>query len=166
MAIKKIGKIVNYFGLKGMLKVSVTSSTPLNRFAKGKTVLIPDENGENQSYKISVLQPKDSRIIHIGLEGFDDINSIQSFLGKDIFANVRAPKGTYFFDELIGMEVKTDKGESLGKVDHIEKMPKAEYLVIDDKIYIPFLLDQFIASVNKKSKVITLTELGSEASKQ
>ena len=166
MAIKKIGKIVNYFGLKGMLKISVTSSTPLNRFAVGKTVLIPDDSGENQPYKISSLQPKDSRILHIGLEGYDTIDSIQSFLGKDIYANVRAPKGTFFFDDLVGMKVLTDKGEEVGVVDHMEKMPKAEYLVIDDKIYIPFLMDNFIASVDKKKKTIILTALGSEAAKQ
>lgn len=162
MAKKKIGRIVNYFGLKGQLKVSVTSSTPETRFAKGKKVLIADSVGEEQAYIISSEMVKNSRIVIIGLEGYDDINKIQDFIGKDIYANVRAPKGTFFFDELVGMKVLSDKGEEIGTVDHLEKMPKAEYLVIGDKLYIPFIQDQFIASVDKKTKTITLTALGTE----
>ncbi len=163
MAKKKIGHIVNFFGLKGQLKVSVTSSTAEERFKPGKKVLIADATGEEKEYVISSLMIKNSRILAIGLEGYDDINQIQSFINKDIYQNVRAPKGTFFFDELTSMEVIDAKGNSLGVVDHVERMPAGEYLVIGKTKYIPFQIDRFVKSVDKKEKKIYLTELGSEA---
>lgn len=163
MAKKKIGKIVNFFGLKGQLKISVTSTTAEERFKPGKKVLIQDQTGQEKEYTITSLMIKNSRILAIGLEGYDDINQIQSFIGKDVYQNVRAPKGTFFFDELVGMEVINKDGSSAGVVDHIESMPAGDYLVIGKTTYIPFIQEKFIESVDKKTKKITLTELGSEA---
>lgn len=157
MAKKQIGKIVNFFGLKGQLKVSVTSSNPEERFKVGKKILI-DEN----EYKITSLLVKNSHIVMIGIEGYDDINQIQQFIGKDIFQNVRAPKGSYFYDDLIKMTVIDANGDELGQVDHIEKMPANEYLVIGKTIYIPFIIDKFIDHIDKDEKKIYLTELGTQ----
>ncbi len=165
MAKKKIGKIVNFFGLKGQLKISVTSSTAEERFKPGKKVLIEDETGTEKEYVISSLMIKNERILAIGLEGYTDINQIQHFIGKDVFQNVRAPKGTFFYDDLVGMDIIDSDGKNLGKVDHIEKMPAGEYLVIGKTTYIPFILEQFIASVDKKQKQIHLTALATETTK-
>ena len=82
MAKKQIGKIVNFFGLKGQLKVSVTSSSASERFKPGKTILIADATGQEKEYKITSLMIKNDRILAIGIEGYDDINQIQGFIGK------------------------------------------------------------------------------------
>ena len=163
MARKQIGKIVNFFGLKGQLKVSVTTSTASERFKPGKKILISDATGIEKEYKITSLMVKNDRIIAIGIEGYDDINQIQGFIGKEIYQNVRAPKGTFFYDDLVGMMVIDASGNEIGVVDHIEKMPAYEYLVIGKTTYIPFILEKFIASIDKKEKKITLTQLGTEA---
>lgn len=165
MAKKKIGKIVNFFGLKGQLKISVTSSTAEERFKPGKKILIENEVGQEQEYIISSLMIKNSKILAIGIEGYTDINQIQSFIGKDVYQNVRAPKGTYFYDDLIGMDVIDSDLNNLGKVDHIEKMPGGEYLVIGKTTYIPFIMDTFIESVDKKEKKIQITTLATETTK-
>lgn len=165
MAKKKIGKIVNFFGLKGQLKVSVTSSTAEERFKVGKKVLIADSTGIEKEYIIKSEMIKNSRILAIGLEGFDDINEIQGFIGKDIYQNVRAPKGTYFYDDLVGLHIYDDKDTEVGIVDHLEKMPGGEYLVIGKTTYIPFIEEKFIESVDLKAKKIKLTALGSEVIK-
>lgn len=163
MARKQIGKIVNFFGLKGQLKVSVTSSTASERFKPGKKILIADQTGVEKEYKVTSLMVKNDRIIAIGIEGYDDINQIQGFIGKEIYQNVRAPKGTFFYDDLVGMKVIDADGKDLGEVDHIEKMPAYEYLVIGKTTYIPFIQEKFIESIDKKTKTIVLTKLGTEA---
>ena len=84
---------------------------------------------------------------------------------REIFKNVRAPKGAYFFDDLVGMRVFTDQGEVVGEVTSITNMPAGDYLVIEKKIYIPFLLEKFVESVDKKEKKIVLTALGTETTK-
>ena len=165
MAIKKIGTIVNFFGLKGQLKISLSTTQADERFKVGKKIILKNNLNEDEEYTIKSVMVKNSRIYVIGLEGFDDINQIQWMIGKDVFANVRPPKGQFFFDDLVGMEVYTDIGELVGKVDTVASMPGGDYLVINKSIYIPFIVDKFIQSVDKKEKKITLTELGTETTK-
>lgn len=165
MARKKIGHIVNFFGLKGELKVSVLSSTAEVRFAKGKKVYLTDPSGEKKALTISSSRAKNERIYIIGLEGYDDINDIQSFIGQDIFANVRAPKGTFFYDDLVGRNVFSLNGEKdYGKVSQVTQMPAADYLIVESK-YIPFQREIFIDHVDSKEKKIYLTEKGEELRK-
>ena len=165
MARKKIGHIVNFFGLKGELKVSVLSSTAEVRFAKGKKVYLTDPSGEKKAFTISSSRAKNERIYIIGLEGYDDINDIQSFIGQDIFANVRAPKGTFFYDDLVGRNVFSLNGEKdYGKVSQVTQMPAADYLIVESK-YIPFQREIFIDHVDNKEKKIYLTEKGEELRK-
>lgn len=165
MARKKIGHIVNFFGLKGELKVSVLSSTAEVRFAKGKKVYLTDPSGEKKAFTISSSRAKNERIYIIGLEGYDDINDIQSFIGQDIFANVRAPKGTFFYDDLVGRNVFSLNGEKdYGKVSQVTQMPAADYLIVESK-YIPFQREIFIDHVDSKEKKIYLTKKGEELRK-
>lgn len=165
MARKKIGHIVNFFGLKGELKVSVLSSTAEVRFAKGKKVYLTDPSGEKKAFTISSSRAKNERIYIIGLEGYDDINDIQSFIGQDILANVRAPKGTFFYDDLVGRNVFSLNGEKdYGKVSQVTQMPAADYLIVESK-YIPFQREIFIDHVDSKEKKIYLTEKGEELRK-
>lgn len=165
MARKKIGHIVNFFGLKGELKVSVLTSTAEVRFAKGKKVYLTDPSGEKKAFTISSSRAKNERIYIIGLEGYDDINDIQSFIGQDIFANVHAPKGTFFYDDLVGRNVFSLNGEKdYGKVSQVTQMPAADYLIVESK-YIPFQREIFIDHVDSKEKKIYLTEKGEELRK-
>lgn len=165
MARKKIGHIVKFFGLKGELKVSVLSSTAEVRFAKGKKVYLTDPSGEKKAFTISSSRAKNERIYIIGLEGYDDINDIQSFIGQDVFANVRAPKGTFFYDDLVGRNVFSLNGEKdYGKVSQVTQMPAADYLIVESK-YIPFQREIFIDHVDSKEKKIYLTEKGEELRK-
>ena len=165
MARKKIGHIVNFFGLKGELKVSVLTSTAEVRFAKGKKVYLTDPSGEKKAFTISSSRAKNERIYIIGLEGYDDINDIQSFIGQDIFANVRAPKGPFFYDDLVGRNVLSLNGEKdYGKVSQVTQMPAADYLIVESK-YIPFQREIFIDHVDSKEKKIYLTEKGEELRK-
>lgn len=161
MAIKTIGKIVNTFGIKGQLKVSISTTTPETRFAVGKKVLIADENDRETEYEISYSRLKDSRIAVIGLKGYDDINKIEWMIGRIVKQNVRAPKGTYFYDELVGMDIVDAEGNVYGKVETVNKMPAGDYLV-SGKSYIPFKEGIFIKEVDKKGKKIYLTALGTE----
>lgn len=165
MAIKKLGTIVNLFGLKGQLKVSLSTTQAEDRFKVGKKIIIKNELGEDETYIIKSATFKNSRIAMIGLEGYDDINEIQHFINKDIYANVTAKKGTFFYDDLVGMEVISVNEEVVGKVTTVNKMPAGDYLLVEGKIYIPFIMDTFIKNVDKKSKKIYLTELGTEVTK-
>lgn len=161
MARRKIGKIVNYYGLKGQIKVNITTTSPEKRFAIGKKIIVSNKLNQDETFIISSVMVKNPKIYYIGLEGFKDINEIQWMIGRDIFADVRVAKGTYFYDELIGMTVIDASGNEVGAVENFTVMPAGEYLIVG-KHYIPFQLDRFVAKVDKPGKKIHLTQLGTE----
>ena len=163
MAIKKIGHIVNTYGLKGMIKISISTTEPEKRYAVGKKVLIDNQMNEQQEYEISNVIFKNSRIVYVALKGFDDINQIEWMINRNVYSNVRAAKGTFFFDELVSMEVYSDKDEKLGTVTNVLKMPTGPYLTIDNAAMVPFTMGIFVESADKKTKRIRLTQLGTEA---
>lgn len=163
MAIKKIGHIVNTYGLKGMVKISLSTTEPENRYETGKKVLIDNQMNEQQEYEITDVIFKNSRIVYVGFKGYTDINDIEWMIGRDVFSNVRATKGTFFYDDLVGMKVFSDTGEELGSVTTVNKMPQGPYLLIDKAVMVPFNIPLFVESCDKKAKEIKLTALGSEA---
>lgn len=163
MAIKKIGHIVNTYGLKGMIKISLSTSEPEKRYAVGKKILIDNQMNEQEEYEITNVIFKNNRIVYVGLKGFDDINQIEWMIGRDVYSNVRATKGTFFFDDLVGMKVYSDKDELLGEVTNVNKMPAGAYLLIEGKYFVPFNIPLFVESADKASKTIKLTALGTEA---
>lgn len=165
MALKKIGTIVNAYGLKGQLKISTTTSNPEERFKAGNKILIIGLSGKNEEYTITSSIEKNSRITVISLDGFDDINQIQWMINKDVSQDVILDDDEYFFDDLIDMEVYSDKEEKIGKVTGVTEMPASVYLVINDNIYVPFLFERFISKVARDEKKIFLTSLGTETTK-
>ena len=161
MTKKKIGTIVNTYGLKGEVKITVSSSTAEKRFSVGKKVIIKDEENNDKTFVIKSVLIKNKKIFYVGFEGYDDINQIIWMKNRDVFSNVSAPKGTFFYDDLVDMMVYDSKGDEIGKVENITKMPAGDYIIVDSH-YIPFKLDLFIKEVDKRNKTITLTELGDE----
>ena len=159
MAKKKIGHIVNTYGLKGMVKITASTNHPELRFAPGKKFLILNEMNEEQEYVITNVIHKNAKVVYVGLEGYTDINQVEWMKERDVYADVRAPKGTMFFDDLVGMTVKDAEGNTIGAVDGILTMPAGPYLEVNGGL-IPYLEDVFIASADKKTKTVTLTADG------
>lgn len=164
MAKKKIGHIVNTFGLKGMVKISLSTSDPEARYAVGKKVIILNEMNEEQTYTINSVIFKNNRIVYVGLDEYNDINQVEWMKERDVYADVRTKKGSFFYDDLIAMKVVTEEGEEIGTVSKVIPMPAGDYLEINGAL-VPFLQEVFIKSVDKKNKTITLTSDGIEAYK-
>ena len=59
----------------------------------------------------------------IKLKGIDDINLIEKYKGSTIYIDEselpKLPEGKYYIKDLIGMDVITDEGKVLGKLDDV-----------------------------------------------
>ena len=86
--------------------------------------------------------------------GVEDMNAALSYKEKQLYirrADVRLPKGVFFDDELIGMDVyNCESGELLGKITLVEDYPASKvYTVKGEREYlIPAVPDAFIRSVD------------------
>ena len=109
----KIGKIVNTFGIKGELKVY-----PYVDYIEELSKIYID----NKEYTLSKSRNQKNVVI-IKIKGLDDINLVEDFKNKEIeIDRVDLPKlkeGEYYIEDLIGLDVYTDEGKLLGKLDDI-----------------------------------------------
>ena len=114
----EIGQIVNTFGIKGIVKVNAYTDDPLE-FANLKTILI-EKNKKLLEFEIEEAKLHKNQVL-LKIKGIDDINEAEKYRG--CFIKIprekakKLPKDTYFIADLIGLQVYTDSGELLGKVE-------------------------------------------------
>lgn len=158
MAIKKLGHIVNTFGLRGVLKVALVTDCPEERFKDGNVILI-----ENKEYHVSDFKLKNAHLGLVGIVESKDINTSVPFVGKDIFADVQPLPGTVFIDDLIGLTITYKDNKKVGVVKDVVKMGNRDYLELEDGRYVPFMVNVFVNVPDYKNKTIELLEMGMEA---
>lgn len=107
----EVGKYINTFGIKGEIKIY-----PYVEYFQDLNYIIIN----NEEKKIKNIRFK-KNIAIVKLEGIDDINQIEQFKGCIVTINEddipEPPEGEYYLQDLIGMEVYTDEGKLLGKID-------------------------------------------------
>lgn len=109
----KIGKIVNTFGIKGELKVY-----PYVDYIDELSKIYIN----NKEYTLSKSRNQKNVVI-IKIKGLDDINLVEDFKNKEIEIDradlPELKEGEYYIEDLIGLDVYTDDGKLLGKLDDI-----------------------------------------------
>ena len=77
-------------------------------------------------------------MVLLKLKGIDDINQAKEFKGCYLKINRKdakeLPKGTYFIADLIGLNVYTDDGKILGKIDDIFNYGSNDIYVVKDEL--------------------------------
>lgn len=154
MSLKRIGKIVNIFGLEGDLKIISTSNSTLDRFKVGKKVYI-----SNEEYEIDRVRMKPGCII-LHLVNLIDPNISEKFIGKDIMQDIKLKKGEFFLDDVIGFEVFS-KDKLLGKILDYREINDLIYFDVDGKL-IPYIKKTFIERMDFDNKIMYVTQLGEE----
>jgi len=142
-----IGQIVNTHGLKGEVKVYPLTDD-INRFDRVDHVYIEDGNELKVLHVVSVKYQKNMVILKF--VGIDDANSAEKLRNKYIKVHrkdtVKLPKDSYLICDLIGIEVRTESGDVLGKVKGVLKTGSNDVFVVkseDKEILIPGLKSVF-----------------------
>lgn len=158
MSIKKLGHVVNTFGLRGVLKVNLFTDCPEVRFKEGNKIKI-----DNKEYNVKSFKLKNAHLGLVEIEESNDINDSTKFIGKDIYAEVEALPGTIFIDDLIGLKVTYKENKNISIIKDVVKMGNTDYLELENGKYIPFKIDLFVCEPDFKNKEIELLDLGMEA---
>lgn len=127
----EVGQIVNTFGVKGMLKVKPFTDD-VERFEELKKVYICKKEKLEEVEIEEVKYHKDMVLLKV--KGIDDMNEAEKvkglYLKIDRKNAKKLPKDTYFIADLLGLEVYSDTGELLGKVDDIFRTGANDVYVI------------------------------------
>ena len=155
----EIGQIVNTFGIKGEVKI-YPFTDDIKRFDKLEKIYVKTLK-ESKQYQIeNVKYHKNMVILKIkGIDKIEDAEKLRdAYIEVDREDAIPLEEGTYYIADLIGLEVYTDEGNLLGKVDDIYNTGANDIYVIKDELGKQILLpgiQEVIKEVNlEKSKII------------
>ncbi len=156
----EIGQIVNTFGIKGMLKVNpFTDDT--SKFEKIGSILV-DKKGNLLEMQIEEVKYSKNQVL-LKLKGIETIEEAEKYrncylkLPRD--KEEELPEDTYFIADLIGLEVITDEGQILGKVDDIYNSGANDIYVIKNELGKQILLPaikEVIKKIDLEQEKITV----------
>ncbi|MFD2628362.1 ribosome maturation factor RimM [Oceanobacillus kapialis] len=155
-----IGKIVNTHGIRGEVKV-VRISDFEERFTVGNKVFAVKDKGEPVALTIA------SHRIHKGFdlvqfEGYGNINDVEVFKGGYLKISeeqlTELENNEYYYHEIIGCEVVTNHGETLGVIKEILSPGANDVWVIrrhkERDLLIPYIEDVVKEVSIQEKKVI------------
>ena len=131
----EIGQIVNTFGIKGMVKVNPFTDD-ISQFEKMKSILI-DKKGTFIEMQIEEVKYSKNQVL-LKLKGIETIEEAEKY--RNCYLKLprekarKLPEGTYFIADLIGLDVYTEEGDLLGKVDDIYNSGASDIYVIKNEL--------------------------------
>ncbi len=158
----KVGKILKAQGLKGEVRVFSTTSFKEIRYNKGNILYILLNDGSYREVIINSFYSKGENLDIISFENYDTIESIEPFIGLEIFAKKDLSilyDDEYYYDDLKECEVYNEENLKLGIVSSIEEFPSQITLKVSKNsksfFFVPFN-DFFIKDVDIESKKIVI----------
>ena len=154
----EVGQIVNTFGIKGEVKV-MPFTDDINRFDDLEKVYVKTRK-EDKLYKVENVRYHKNMVL-LKLEGIENPEQAEmlrnAFLEIDREDAIPLEEGTYFIADLIGLEVYTDEGNLLGKVEDIYNAGANDIYVVKDEFGKQILLpgiDEVIKEVDLDNEKI------------
>ena len=131
----ELGQIVNVKGLKGEVKVNPFTEN-IDRFEELKTVLIKFKN-ENKEFEIEKVGYHKNQVI-LKFKGINTIEEAEKLRNSYILINRNdlepLEEGVYYITDLLGLDVYTEDGTLLGKVDDIYNTGSNDIYVVKDDL--------------------------------
>ena len=159
----EIGQIVNTHGIKGFVKV-VPFTDNIKRFEELENVYIDFKGNLILMTIDEVLYSKGNVLLKF--KEAPDINMVEKYKNSILKIPrknaVKLPKDTYFIADLIGLEVYTEEGKLLGKVDDIFKTGSNDVYVVkseDGKQTLLPAIWEVIKNIDLKSNKIIVNLL-------
>jgi 16S rRNA processing protein RimM len=159
-----LGKVGAVYGIKGWLKIHSFTDEPdaiLDYFPWSLKL------GNNvQTVEITDWRKHNKGLI-VKVAGIDDRDEAQALVGSEILTSEAAlpelPQGDFYWRDLIGLSVVTNKGYDLGVVTDMMETGANDVLVVKANLndgfskkerLIPYLFEQVIESVSIENKQI------------
>ncbi|MEA1996302.1 MAG: ribosome maturation factor RimM [Gemmatimonadota bacterium] len=151
-----IGRIVKPHGIRGELGVISLTEWPDLRFQPGAELFIgPDEKSLSETVIDSVRPYRQGYLVLLDI--CPDRSAAEALRGWNLYiSSSEAPEpspGSYYHHELLGLAVRDEAGNELGRVSAILDTPAHDLLEVETRVRKKFLLpmvDEFILEVDLK----------------
>lgn len=153
-----IGKISGVFGVKGWVKV-YSLTDPRENILDYSPWIIKKGN-EVKEIKL-VNGKRQGKSIVVCIDGVSDRDAAETYNNWEIFVSKEqfpeTEEGEYYWADLIDLQVETEQGMSLGKVDHLIETGANDVLIVKsegEERLIPFIQGQVIKRIDLESHVM------------
>ena len=147
------GQIVNTHGIRGEVRILPWTDTP-DFLRKFKTLYV-----DGKLMKVLSASVHKQQVI-VRFEGIDDINAAMPLKGKTVYidrSDAKLPRGRFFIQDILGAEVVTESGESIGKLTDVLDLPGgAVYEVKGETEHLIPAVPEFVRKVDVEAGVITV----------
>lgn len=147
------GEIVNTHGVRGEVKIMPWTDTP-EFLHKIKTLYI-----DGAAVRVRASRVHKGALL-ASLEGVDTVNDAMRFKGKRVFidrADAPLEPGRFFIQDIIGADVVTEDGQSVGTLAEVIDAPAGLiYVVRGEAEHLIPAVDEFILSTDADKGVITV----------
>lgn len=131
----EIGQIVNTFGIKGFVKVNPWVDD-VTRFKKIKNVYVKIKK-EEKTFEVEEVKFQKSQVL-VKFKGIETIEQAELLRNGCVEIDrkdaIPLKEGQYFIADLIGLEVYSDEGALLGKLDDIFNTGSNDIYVVKDEL--------------------------------
>ncbi len=156
----EVGQIVNTNGLKGLLKINPFTDD-ITRFERLKTILV-EHKKELLEFEIESVRYQKKQVL-LKLKGIDTIEEAEKYREDYLKINrnkeEKLPEDTYYIVDLIGLDIYTENGELLGKLDDIFSTGSNDVYVVKNsegkQILLPAISD-VIKNIDLEQKKIVV----------
>jgi len=139
-----IGKIVGAHGIKGNCKIRSYAES-LTAFQPGSKIRLITSSGQENTYEINWIKPH-SKVDLLSLKGVETRHQAETLIGSELFIEKeKLPElddGSYYWFDLIGMDVFTTDSAHLGRLERVIQTGSNDVYVVkkgSDEILIPAL---------------------------
>lgn len=153
-----VGEISGVFGIKGWVKIFSLTEPRENILSYTPWII----RKGNESREVNLVNGKrQGKTVVASIKGIADRDKAAAYCGWEILIKKsqlpKPEKGEYYWADLVGLHVETEKGISLGEVDYLIETGANDVLVVKkDKAecLIPFLQEQVIKRINLDDGVL------------
>ena len=158
-----VGYIVRPSGLKGVVKVKSTSYFASQRYKKGNTLYLYNEQEDIRIKVTANTHVQEQGFDFVSFKEYTDINQIEKYVGYQIQVAEdevpTLPKNTYYFYQLEGLRCFDEEGNEFGyikKVEDFTSQTSFRILLKNNKtILIPFV-EFYVKKIDLENKKIII----------
>lgn len=156
-----LGKVLATHGIKGQLRVVSYSGEP-DTIVSLKTVILKGPKGEEETFAVTSAAAHGRKLL-LSLQDFVSINQVQHLVGRELYARrdqlPELEPGEYYWCDLIGLNVVTDRGETLGTLAEIIATGSNDVYVVRDgeREYLIPAVEDVVIEVNLDDRLMTVS---------
>ena len=156
-----LGKVVATHGIKGQLRVAAFSGEFETILALA-SLMLKGPAGGMETFEVAASAVHGKKII-VTLKGFDSINQVLHLVGRELYTTreqmPQLPEGEFYWCDLLGLKVVTDRGEILGVLADIIATGSNDVYVVKDgkREYLIPALEEIVLDINLDDGIMTVS---------